>query len=75
MEDKGIRWVAAHEIQEAQTRALADTYKSSQPQPRNWAMGFTGSDDDEEAVPVELARIGIRPSTVRRARLLGAFRK
>jgi hypothetical protein len=73
MEDTGIVWVEAHKIGEAQTRALADTWKSSNPQPRNWAMGFTGSDEEPES-PL-LARLDLNPTEVRRARLLGAFRK
>jgi hypothetical protein len=74
MKDTGIRWVGAQEICEAQTRALADTYKSSTPSPRNWAMGFTGTDEDEPESPL-LARLDLNPTEVRRARLLGAFRK
>jgi hypothetical protein len=68
-----IIWVSANEIAEAQTRDLADTWKSSNPSPRNWAMGFTGSDEEPES-PL-LARLDLNPTEVRRARLLGAFRK
>jgi hypothetical protein len=68
-----IIWVSANEIAEAQTRDLADTWKSSNPSPRNWAMGFTGSVEEPES-PL-LARLDLNPTEVRRARLLGMFRK
>lgn len=48
----GIVWVDAGRIVEAQTRALADTYKSSNPKPRNSAMGFRGVDEDEPSLAV-----------------------
>lgn len=44
----GIRWVSANELVEANTREIADTFKSSHPKPRAWAMGFREDPRDEE---------------------------
>lgn len=39
-----VRWVSAHTIIEANTRALEREYRSSRPKPRNRAMGFKGEE-------------------------------
>jgi hypothetical protein len=52
---EGIVWVSANEIVEGVTRRLARLYMSSNPKPRNGAMGFR----EKEPLPsIELAGAG-----------------
>lgn len=39
-----IHWIPANLFVEEQTRLIAAEFKTSRPRPRNWAMGFRGTD-------------------------------